>query len=45
VETFYRPEAETLDNDLVLTRRIQVIKDLTALYGLSGLNRRGKRFN
>jgi hypothetical protein len=45
VEAFYGPEAETLDNDLALTRRIQVTKDLTALCGLSGPNRQGKRFN
>jgi hypothetical protein len=45
VEAFYGPEAETLDDDLALARRIQVTKDLTALCGLSEPTRRGKRFN
>lgn len=35
VEAFYGLEAEILDNDLALARRIQVTKDLMALYGLS----------
>jgi hypothetical protein len=42
VEAFYGPEAEILDDDLALARRIQVTKDLTALYGLSEPTRRGK---
>jgi hypothetical protein len=45
VEAFYGPDAETLDDDLEITRRIQIIKDLTALCGLSESPRRGKRFN
>jgi hypothetical protein len=45
VEAFYGPEAEILEDDLALARRIQVTKELTALYGLSEPCRRGKRFN
>jgi hypothetical protein len=45
VEAFYGPEAETLEGDLALTRRIQVTKDMTALCGLWEPNRRGKSFN
>ena len=44
VEAFYGPDAETLDDDLALARRIQVTRDLTALCGLSEPTRRGKRF-
>jgi len=34
VEAFYGPEAETLEGDLALARRIQVMKDMAALCGL-----------
>lgn len=45
VETFHGPEPETLENELALARRIQVTKDLTALYGFSEPSCRGKRCN
>ena len=45
MEASYGPDAETLDDDLALTRRIQVTKDLTARCGLSEPTRRGKTFN
>ena len=45
VEAFYGPEAETLEGDLALARRIQVTKDMVALCGLWEPNRRGKSFN
>jgi hypothetical protein len=40
VEALYRPEPETLEDDLALGRSIQVTKDLTALCGLSEPSRR-----
>jgi hypothetical protein len=45
VEAFYGPEAETLEGDLALARRIQVTKDMTALCGLWEPNRRGRIVN
>jgi len=45
VEAFYGPDAETLDGEPALNRRIQVTKDMVALCGLSEPNRRGRRFN
>jgi hypothetical protein len=45
VEAFYGPDAKTINDNLALTRRIQVTKNLTALYGLSKPTRRKKTFN
>jgi hypothetical protein len=45
VEAFYGPEAETLEDDLALARRIRVTRDLTAFCGLSEPTLRGERFN
>jgi hypothetical protein len=45
VEAFYGPGPKTPENDLAPARRIQVTKDLTALYGFSEPSRRGKRYN
>jgi len=43
VDAFYGPDAETLDDEAALTRRIQATKDLVALCKLSEPSRRGKR--
>jgi len=43
VNAFYGPEAETLEGEEALARRIQVTKDMVALYRLSEPSRRGKR--
>ena len=40
VEVFYGPEAETLDDNLVSARRIQVTKDLTALWAFGAFSAR-----
>lgn len=45
VEVFYGPKAETLENDLALARRIQVMKDMTALCGLWEPNHWGRIVN
>ncbi|KAE8390416.1 hypothetical protein BDV23DRAFT_183518 [Aspergillus alliaceus] len=43
VENFSGPEAENYDEYKLLTRRIQVTKDMVALLGLCEPSRRGKR--
>jgi hypothetical protein len=45
VEAFYGPKAETLEGDLALARRIQVMKDMTALCGLWEPNHWGRIVN
>jgi len=43
VDAFYGPDAETLEGEAALARRIQVTKDMVALCRLSEPSRRGKR--
>ena len=45
MDAFYGPDAETLEGETALARRIQVTKDMTALCRLWEPNRRGKRSN
>jgi len=45
VDAFFGPDAESLDGERALTRRIQVVTDLAALYKLRESSRRGKPFN
>lgn len=45
VENFYGPQAEDFDEDKLLTRRIQVTKDMVALLQLCEPSRRGNRVN
>jgi hypothetical protein len=45
VENFYGPEAECFDMDKLLARRIQVTKDMVALWKLCEPSRRGNRIN
>ncbi|KAF1810945.1 hypothetical protein P152DRAFT_72353 [Eremomyces bilateralis CBS 781.70] len=45
VDAFYGPDADTLDGEQRIGRRIQVTKDMIALWGLWEPNRRGKRFD
>ncbi|KAJ6045745.1 uncharacterized protein N7446_012609 [Penicillium canescens] len=45
VENFYGPDAEDFHVDKLLTRRIQVTKDMVALLLLCELSRRGNRVN
>ncbi|OQE40145.1 hypothetical protein PENCOP_c006G07532 [Penicillium coprophilum] len=45
VENFYGPNAEDFHKDKLLTRRIQVTKDMVALLLLCEPSRRGNRVN
>src|SRR5436190_1850208 len=44
-DAFFGPDAESMDGERTLTRRIQVVGDLAALCKLSQPSRRGKPFN
>ena len=44
-DAFFGPDAESVDGERALTRRIQVITDLAALCELRESSRRGKSFN
>ena len=44
-DAFFGPDAESIDGERTLTRRIQVVGDLAALCKLSQPSRRGKPFN
>jgi hypothetical protein len=44
-DAFFGPDAESLDGERVLARRIQVVTDMAALCKLRESPRRGKPFN
>jgi hypothetical protein len=44
-DTFFSPDAESTDGEKTLTRRIQVVSDLAALYTMRQQYHRGKPFN